>query len=78
MFMGVRARVTRFSSRFYAPHRQGAAHLEFEWLRAPLVGSNWLCTLSAPTFPPKVALDPTNEAGIKKHLGTQRATGALT
>ena len=76
--MGVRARVSRCSPQFDVPHVQRAAHLEFEWLRAPLVGSNWLCTLSAPTFPPKVALDPTNEAGLKKHLGTQRATGALT
>ena len=76
--MGVRARVSRCSPQFGASHVQRAAHLEFEWLRAPQVGSNWLSELSVPTFSPEVALDPTSEAGLKKHLGKTRATGALT
>ena len=72
--MGVRARVSRCSPRFInAPHVQRAAHLEFEWLRAPLVGSIWLLKLSELTLAPTVALDPTSEAGLKKHLGKMHA-----
>ena len=78
MFLGVRARVSRCSPQFDVPHVQSAAHLESEWLRAPLVRSNWLPELSAPAFPPKVALDLTSEAVLKSQSGTQRATGALT
>ena len=45
--MGVRARVSRCSLQ-RRPRRDGEeAHLVVEWLRAPLVGSNWLYELSA-------------------------------
>ena len=78
--MGVASRAGfRCSPQFDVPHSQRAAHLEFEWLRAPPVWSNWLSELSAPAFSSKVALGHTSEAGLKKHLGKTRATtGALT
>ena len=64
---------------FDVPHIQRAAHLEFGWLRgASFVWPTWLSELSAPTFSPKVALGHTTEAGLEKHLGKMRATGALT
>ena len=68
--MGGFARVSRCFAQFDAPHvqLQRAAHLKFEWFQEPLLGSNWLSELSAPTFSPKVALDPTDEAGIKNKL----------
>ena len=51
VFMEVRARVSRCSPQFDVPQVQRAAHLEFEWLRAPLVGpTTWLSELSLPTF----------------------------
>ena len=75
VLMGLRAQVSRCPPRqFDVPHVQSAAHLEFEWLRAPLVWPIWLSELTAPTFTPKVALGHTSEAGLKKHLGKVRAT----
>ena len=76
--MGVRVRVSRCSPQFDVPHRQRAAQLEFQWLRAPLARPNWLSELSAPTFPPKVALGLASETGLKKYFGKMRATGAHT
>ena len=45
--MGVRARVSRCSLQ-RRPRRDGEeAHLGVDWLRAPLVGPNWLSELAA-------------------------------